>query len=83
MAKPLKAGMVVTVEPGIYFIEGLLADWKAQKKHEAFIDYSQAERWQGFGGVRNEEDWLVTEEGARRLGAAFDKSIAAMEGYRA
>lgn len=83
MAKPLKPGMVITVEPGVYFIEGLIAAWKAQKKHEAFIDYAQAERWIGFGGVRNEEDWLVTATGTRRMGMAFDKSRAAIEAYRA
>lgn len=82
MAKPLKAGMVMTVEPGIYFIEGLIAAWKAEKRHEAFIDYAEAERWLDLGGVRNEEDWLVVADGARRLGGTFDKSVAAMEGYR-
>jgi len=83
MAKPLKTGMVMTVEPGIYFIEGLIAAWKAEKRHATFIDYSEAERWLDLGGVRNEEDWLVGLDGARRLGGAFDKSVAAMEGYRA
>jgi len=83
MAKPLKAGMVLTVEPGVYFIEGLIAAWKAEGRHGAFIDYGEAERWIGFGGVRNEEDWLVVPGGARRLGRPFDKSVAAMEGYSA
>ncbi len=83
MAKPLKAGMVMTMEPGIYFIEGLIAAWKAEKRHAAFMDYAEAERWLDLGGVRNEEDWLVVADGARRLGGAFDKSIAAMESYRA
>jgi Xaa-Pro aminopeptidase len=81
MAKPLKSGMVMTMEPGIYFIEGLIASWKSWKKHTAFIDYAEAVRWVGLGGVRNEEDWLVTETGARRLGKAFDKSLESMEGY--
>ena len=83
MAKALKAGMVMTVEPGIYFIPGLISAWKAEKRHEAFIDWGEAEKWVGFGGVRNEEDWLVTADGARRMGGPFDKSVAAMEGYRA
>jgi Xaa-Pro aminopeptidase len=83
MAKSLKAGMVMTVEPGIYFIAGLIAAWKAEKRHAAFIDYAEAERWLDLGGVRNEEDWLVVVDGARRLGGTFDKSVTAMEGYRA
>jgi Xaa-Pro aminopeptidase len=82
MAKNLKPGMVMTIEPGIYFIPGLIAAWKAEKRHEAYIDWAEAEKWSGFGGVRNEEDWLVTAVGARRLGGPFDKSLAAMEGYR-
>jgi len=81
MARPLKAGMVMTMEPGIYFIEGLIASWKSWKKHSAFIDYAEAGRWVGLGGVRNEEDWLVTETGAVRLGKSFDKSVASMESY--
>ncbi|HPE88545.1 MAG TPA: Xaa-Pro aminopeptidase [Spirochaetales bacterium] len=86
LAKPLKAGMVLTIEPGVYFIEGLIAAWKAEKRHSSFIDYAEAEKWLPVGGVRNEEDWVVVGgvgSGARRLGKPFDKSVAAMEGYRA
>lgn len=82
LAKPLKPGMVFTIEPGIYFIEGLIAAWKAERRHEAFIDYAEAERWVGLGGVRNEEDWVCEAAGARLLGPAFDKSAEAIEGYR-
>ena len=82
--------MVLTVEPGVYFIGGLIAAWKAERRHESFIDYDEAEKWLPVGGVRNEEDWVVvggsgrgSGSGARRLGKSFDKSIRAMEGYRA
>lgn len=82
MAKALKPGMAVTVEPGVYFIEGLIARWKAAGKFASFIDYAEAERWSDVGGIRNEEDWLVGEAGPRRLGPEFDKSPEAMEAYR-
>lgn len=81
MAKPLKAGMALTVEPGVYFIGGLIESWRGKGLHEAFIDYAEASRWIGFGGIRNEEDWLVTPDGGRRLGKPFDKSVRAIEGY--
>jgi len=83
LAKPLKPGMVFTIEPGVYFIEGLVAAWKAERRHEAFIDYAEAERWIGLGGVRNEEDWVCEASGARLLGPEYDKSLEAMERYRA
>jgi Xaa-Pro aminopeptidase len=82
MAKALKPGMVMTVEPGIYFIPGLIARWKAEGTHQAFIDYKAAEAWSQLGGYRNEEDWLATETGVRRLGKPFDKSPEAMEAYK-
>lgn len=82
MAKALKPGMVMTVEPGIYFIPGLIARWKAEGTHQNFIDYKATEAWSELGGYRNEEDWLVTETGVRKLGKPFDKSIASMESYK-
>ena len=82
MAKALKPGMVMTVEPGIYFIPGLIARWKAEGTHHAFIDYKTAEAWSELGGFRNEEDWLVTDTSVRKLGKPFDKSIESMEAYK-
>ncbi|MGO8695457.1 MAG: aminopeptidase P family protein [Rectinemataceae bacterium] len=83
LAKPLKTGMVHSVEPGLYFIPELMAQWKAERRLAEFIAYDRLEPWMEAGGVRNEEDWLVTATGARRLGPAFDKSLAAIESHRA
>lgn len=79
LAKPLVPGMVHSVEPGIYFIPGLIDQWKAAGLHREFIDYGALEAWRGCGGMRIEEDWLTTPDGARRLGPALDKSIEAIE----
>jgi len=82
MAKEVRPGMVLTVEPGIYFIEGLIKNWRAQGKFREFIVYPELERWMDAGGYRNEEDWVITESGASRLGGEFDKSAAAIESLR-
>ena len=79
MARPLEAGFVMTVEPGIYFIAQLIDRWRAQKKFEAFINYDKVETFKGFGGVRVEDNVLVTKEGARVLGPLIPKSIADVE----
>jgi len=83
LAKSLKAGMTFTIEPGIYFIPELYEQWSAEGRYGDSIDYAAVKSWLGFGGVRNEEDWLVTPGGARRLGPDFDKSISAIEALRA
>jgi Xaa-Pro aminopeptidase len=79
MARPLRAGHVITVEPGIYFIPALFEAWRAEKRHAAFIDYDAAAPFMGFGGVRIEDDVLVTEEGARVLGPGIPKAVADVE----
>jgi Xaa-Pro aminopeptidase len=83
LAKPLKPGMVLTIEPGIYFIPELVERWKAEGRFSEFIAYERIAAYMAVGGIRNEEDWVVTAEGARRLGPRFDKSLAAIEAARA
>lgn len=68
LARPLEPGFCFTVEPGIYFIPQLIDMWRAEGKFKDFINYDLVESYKDFGGIRNEMDWLVTENGARRLG---------------
>jgi len=79
LSRPLEPGFVLTVEPGIYFIPALIDRWKSEKKHEAFIDYGNVEQFRDFGGIRIEDDVLVTPEGARVLGPGIPKTIAEVE----
>ena len=68
LARPLQPGFVLTVEPGVYFIPELMRRWKAEGRFTAFIDYPKLESYAGFGGIRIEEDVLVTPDGHRILG---------------
>ena len=74
-----QTGHVVTVEPGIYFIPQLIHNWKSESKHKEFINYDKVEEYIGFGGVRIEDDVLVTEENHRVLGKQIPKIIEDVE----
>ena len=79
LARELKPGFVITVEPGIYFIPALIDRWQAESRHEAFIDYAQVEGYRDFGGVRIEDDLLITDEGCRVLGPPIPKTVEDVE----
>lgn len=68
MARRLVPGNVVTDEPGIYFIPALIEKWKSEGTAREFVNYDKLEGYYDFGGIRLEDDVLVTEDGARRLG---------------
>lgn len=79
LARKLEPGHVLTVEPGIYFIPELIDQWRAEKRHAAFIRYERVEKLRGFGGVRIEDDVLVLPRGRRVLGPAIPKAAADVE----
>jgi len=79
----LKEGFVLTVEPGIYFIPALIDKWKAEGMHKDFINYDKLEAFKGFGGIRIEDDVLITADGYRLLGKAVPKTVAEVEAIMA
>lgn len=83
LGKELETGYVLTVEPGLYFIPELIDRWKAENKLAAFIDYGKVEAFRNFGGIRLEDDVLITSNGYRILGKPLAKTIADVEQVRA
>jgi Xaa-Pro aminopeptidase len=79
LAKALEPGFVITVEPGIYFIPELIDRCKAKRKNAEFIDYDAVEKYRDFGGIRIEDDVLITEEGPRVLGKPIPRTIEQVE----
>lgn len=82
LGRELEPGFALTVEPGIYFIPQLMDLWRSSGHCAEFIDFEELDRWRDFGGVRNEEDYLITTDGARRLGKAKPMTAAEVEALR-
>lgn len=78
-AKELETGNVLTVEPGCYFIPELISKYKEEGKFKEFVNYSRLESYLQFGGVRIEDNVLVTENGHQILGNPIPKTVAEIE----
>jgi Xaa-Pro aminopeptidase len=78
-ALPFQPGHVFTVEPGIYFIPELIDLWKAERKFTEFIDYAKVEKFRDFGGIRIEDNVLITEKGHKFLGKPVPKTVEDVE----
>ena len=68
MGRRLQEGFVLTDEPGIYFIPALIDDWKASGHCKEFLNFEKLETYKDFGGIRIEDDILITKDGCRFLG---------------
>lgn len=79
LGRELKEGFVITDEPGCYFVPALIDMWKAEKRCKDFINYTEVEKFKDFGGIRIEDDVLITAKGCRLLGKPIPKTIKEVE----
>ncbi|TWR27249.1 M24 family metallopeptidase [Mucilaginibacter achroorhodeus] len=83
LGRELEAGYVLTVEPGIYIIPELIDRWQAEKKYQEFINYEVLITYRDFGGIRVEDNFLITDTGSQLLGKYLPKTRQEIEALRA
>eukprot|EP01132_Coremiostelium_polycephalum_P003756 gene3756-4676_t len=79
--RTLKAGMVITVEPGCYFIKHLLNEAQKDPVKSKFFNWSVIDRFRNFGGVRIEDDVLVTVTGSENLSSSVPRTVEEIESF--
>ena len=83
LGRELEAGFVLTVEPGIYIIPELIDRWQAEKKYADFINYDVLNTYRDFGGIRIEDNFLITDNGHQLLGKYLPKTLKEIEALKA
>ncbi len=82
LAKPLLPEHVFTIEPGIYFIPELMDLWEGEGRFKEFINYKKLQAYRDFGGIRNEENLMITPDGAKILGKKKPMTVEELEAIR-
>ena len=82
LGRKLEPGFVLTIEPGSYFIPDLIDLWKSENRFSDYLNYEKINAYRDFGGCRNEEDFVITENGYRLLGKELPKTIIDVEKER-
>ena len=79
LGKELESGFCITVEPGIYFIPELFAQWKKEQRFSHLINYNEFKNYLDFGGIRIEDNILINKNGSENLSAFIPKKISDIE----
>jgi Xaa-Pro aminopeptidase len=83
LGRMLEPGFILTVEPGIYFIPELIDLWRSENRFADFVVYDKVATYKDFGGIRNEEDYLITDNGAGMLGKRIPRTVEEVEAFEA
>ncbi|NND09425.1 MAG: M24 family metallopeptidase [Saprospiraceae bacterium] len=79
LGRKLRVGFTLTVEPGLYFIQPLIDQWKSLKRCDSFINYDKLTPFENFGGIRIEDNYVITNGGSRLLGPSIPKQVEEIE----